>query len=583
MNRTAIIAIATLATVMDVVWALRQPDLPSSASELAMLALGLVGAGAFVAAGLITWANRPANRTGMLMTAVGIILLLSGVNYSPARWAVLLGNVLGWLALAVLAHIVLVIPAGRAAGRPQRAMVVAVYVGLAAALAVWLRFGRLGDGSCVCLPVLPGDGGPSRPLTYAVAVYLWAFGLVLTAVLVWRWLVRVPAPRRHTFAPVALAGGLMMLATWSRQGVYIWLEASAAQSALETVLHVLELVTLALWPLGVLAGLLRARLDHAAVARIAARLQPVPGALEATLATVLRDPTLRLGYRSEDGGYADANGRQVRLPETADGRSAALLEIDDEPVAVLVYDSALDDDPEPVRSAAAIARLVVENERMRAELTAQLAAVRASRARIAAAADDERRRIERNLHDGAQQQLARLTITLGRARARNTDTGLAGLLDEAAVNLREAMVELRELAGGIHPAILRQAGLRAALYSLADRSAVPVTVEAPGGRFAAACEQAAYFVAAEALANVAKHAGASHVSIVAAEIGARLRLEIRDDGVGGARPEAGTGLRGLTDRVAALDGDLRVDSPPGQGTRVTADLPLRPAEPQERR
>ncbi|WP_433478255.1 sensor histidine kinase [Spirillospora sp. CA-142024] len=595
MNRVLVLALAALAAAADVIWAFRLPGLASSGSALAMLALGLGGGWSFVAGGLVTRAIRPAGRTGTLMTAVGTTLLLSGVNYHPARPAMLAGNVLGWAALAVLAHLVLVVPDGRAAGRAERAMVAAVYLGLAIALAVWLRFGRLGDGSCVCLPALPGGDGPSRLLTRGLAGFLWVFGLVLTGVLVRRWLVRMPAPRRHTFAPVALAGALMLLATWGRQGVYLWLGDSVARSPLETVLHFLQLSTLVLWPLGVLAGLLRARLDHAAVARIAASLPPDPGMLEATLATVLRDPTLRLGHPDENGGYADAAGRPARWPDAAHGRSAALLEVDGEPAAVLSYDAALDDDPEPIRSAAAIVRLVLENERMRARLAARLAEVRESRARIVTAGDAERRRIERNLHDGAQQRLARLTTTLGLARARNSDEGLAGLLDEAAADLRHAMTELRELAGGIHPAILREAGLRAALASLADRSPVPVTVEAPEGRLPAAAEQAAYFVAAEALANAAKHAGASHVSITAAlpaaGDGTRLRLEIRDDGVGGARAESGTGLRGLADRVAALDGGLLVDSPPGRGTRVTAEIPLgRPdpaepgrGEPQERR
>ncbi|MEV4110370.1 histidine kinase [Nonomuraea sp. NPDC049695] len=504
------------------------------------------------------------------MTGAGLCLLFSGVNYLDERWSVLAGNVIGWLALTMLAHVVLVMPEGRAVGRGQRATVLVLYLGMAQALAVWLRFGRLGDGSCTCLPLVPGGESLSRPLIAAVAVFLWLFGLALTAMLAWRWLVRLPAPRRHTFAPVALAGGLMLLATWTRQAVYLWPD--AADPDLQAVLHGLQLLTLVLWPLGVLAGLVRARLDQAAVARLADRLGPSPGALEATLASVLRDPTLRLGYRTGDG-YAGTAGDPLTVPGT---RSAAYLEIDGEPAAVLLYDPALDLDPEPVRSAAAIARLVVENERMRAELAAQLAEVRASRARIVAAGDAERRRIERNLHDGAQQRLAGLAVLLGRARLRNADAEVAGLLDEAVTGLRAALAELRELAGGIHPAILSQAGLAAALRSLAERSPVPAVVEeAPDGRLPPEAEQAAYFAAAEALANVAKHAGASKATISAVVRDGILLLEVGDDGRGGARAEAGTGLRGLADRVAALDGTLRVHSPPGQGTRVTAEIPLK--------
>jgi signal transduction histidine kinase len=374
----------------------------------------------------------------------------------------------------------------------------------------------------------------------------------------------------------------MLLATWTRQAVYIWPDAT--NSPLQAVLHGVQLLTLATWPLGVLAGLMRARLDQAAVARLATGLDLSPGALEKTLASVLRDPTLRLGYWSGDG-YVGAAGDPLNVPgtRTATGdslavpgtRSAAYLEVGGEPAAVLVYDPALDLDPEPVRSVAAITRLIVENERMRAELVAQLAEVRASRARIVAAGDAERSRIERNLHDGAQQRLAGLAVLLGRARLRNADAEVADLLDEAVTGVRAALAELRELAGGIHPAILSQSGLAAALHSLAERSPVPaVVVEAPEGRLPPDAEQAAYFAAAEALANVAKHAGASKASIRAAVRDGVLLLEVADDGTGGARAEAGTGLRGLADRVAALDGLLHVHSPPGQGTRVTAEIPL---------
>ncbi|MEU7833451.1 MULTISPECIES: sensor histidine kinase [unclassified Nonomuraea] len=577
------LAVALVATAGDLVWGLSHAATPPL-TQLPLLAVGLAGGWSFVVSGLFVRARRPMGGTGGLMAAVGLCLLLSGVNYLPERWALLTGNVIGWLALTLLAHVVLIMPEGRAVGRRQRATVLVLYLGMAQALAVWLRFGRLGDGSCTCLPLLPGGEDVSRPLIAAVAVFLWLFGLGMTAMLGWRWLVRLPAPRRHTFAPVALAGGLMLLTTWTRQAVYIWPDAT--NSLLQAVLHGVQLLTLATWPLGVLAGLMRARLDQAAVARLATGLDLSPGALEKTLASVLRDPTLRLGYWTGDG-YVDAAGDPLTVPGTRSAsvsgdpltvpgtRSAAYLEVGGEPAAVLLYDPALDLDPEPVRSVAAITRLIVENERMRAELAAQLVEVRASRARIVAAGDAERSRIERNLHDGAQQRLAGLAVLLGHARLRNADAEVAELLDEAVTGVRAALAELRELAGGIHPAILSQSGLAAALHSLAERSPVPAVVEeAPDGRLPPDAEQAAYFVAAEALANVAKHADASKASIRAVVRDGVLLLEVTDDGTGGARPESGTGLRGLADRVAALDGLLHVHSPPGQGTRVTAEIPL---------
>jgi signal transduction histidine kinase len=208
------------------------------------------------------------------------------------------------------------------------------------------------------------------------------------------------------------------------------------------------------------------------------------------------------------------------------------------------------------------------------------AEVRDSRARIVEATDAERRRLERDLHDGAQQRLVSLSLALRLIRQRlgepdrsNEDTIAA--VDMAGAELKLAIGELRELARGIHPAILTEAGLGAAIRSLAERSVVPAHVtELPDRRLAATIEATAYFVVSEALANTAKHASAEHVVIAAACTGAWLRVEVSDDGVGGADRSRGTGLEGLTDRVAALGGRLVVESQPGRGTHIVAEIPL---------
>jgi signal transduction histidine kinase len=200
----------------------------------------------------------------------------------------------------------------------------------------------------------------------------------------------------------------------------------------------------------------------------------------------------------------------------------------------------------------------------------------ASRARLIAAGDGERRRLERNLHDGAQQRLLSigLALQLVRTRLGPDANGATELLAEADQELRAALDELRELAQGIHPAVLTERGLAAALRSLADRASVPVTIaEVPGERLPAATEAAAYFLVSEALANVAKHAHANRVRVSVAHSGGQLLVEVDDDGVGGADPSRGSGMRGLADRVHALDGHLRVDSRPGHGTRVRAAIP----------
>jgi signal transduction histidine kinase len=220
--------------------------------------------------------------------------------------------------------------------------------------------------------------------------------------------------------------------------------------------------------------------------------------------------------------------------------------------------------------------MTIENERLHAEVRAQLEEVRASRARIVEFGDAERRRVERNLHDGAQQRLVNLSLALGIARAQVGTASaeqLGAALDEAAAELRLAVAELRELARGIHPVILSEAGLGPALTSLAERSPIPVTITGvPCERLPARVEETAYFVASEALANAAKHAQATAITIRARRLDGALLVEVGDDGVGGANPD-GSGLRGLADRVAALDGDLRVHSPAGVGTHITAELP----------
>jgi signal transduction histidine kinase len=199
----------------------------------------------------------------------------------------------------------------------------------------------------------------------------------------------------------------------------------------------------------------------------------------------------------------------------------------------------------------------------------------ASRARLVKAADEQRRRVVRDLHDGAQQRLIHAVTTLQLADSRDdAPPELARLVGEALEDTRAAIDELRELAHGIHPAVLTHRGLAAAVEALADRAPVPVDVEIPEERYPAFAESAAYFVAAEALTNVAKYARASTARVTATRTADALVISVEDDGVGGAKPSPGSGLSGLQDRVAALDGTLLVDSPPREGTRIRAKIPL---------
>jgi signal transduction histidine kinase len=331
---------------------------------------------------------------------------------------------------------------------------------------------------------------------------------------------------------------------------------------------------------GVLFGLFRGRFARAgAVAALVQRLgeAPAPGSIRDGLAEALGDRSLELAYWIPDAErYVDAGGCPVDLPgPRSRHRAWTPVEHDGRPVAAIVHDASLGEEPELVRAAGGAAALALENERLEAELRAKIQEVRASRARIVEASDDARRRLERNLHDGVQQRLVSLSLTLKMARAKlASDADGAGRLLEALQDeLGRAIEDLRELARGIHPAVLSDRGLGAALETLTKCAPIPVELCTCDEELPSQVEAAAYFVIAEALTNTARYAGATGATVLVGRENGKAVIEVRDDGVGGADPAAGTGLRGLQDRVAALDGKLKLVSPPGEGTTVRAEIP----------
>jgi signal transduction histidine kinase len=230
-----------------------------------------------------------------------------------------------------------------------------------------------------------------------------------------------------------------------------------------------------------------------------------------------------------------------------------------------------------VTAAASAAALAIDNERLKAELRARVEELRVSRLRIVEAADDARRRIERDLHDGAQQQLVSLALDLRMLKARLSDSGLAGTVDSLAEKLAAALAELRELARGIHPAILSERGIGPALEALVARAPLDVDVRVDlDERLPAPVEAAAYFVVAEGLTNVVRYAETRRAAVRVSRVGGEVQVIVSDDGAGGATVEGGTGLRGLIDRLAVLDGRLTVTSPPSGGTRLEAHVPCMP-------
>ena len=337
-----------------------------------------------------------------------------------------------------------------------------------------------------------------------------------------------------------------------------------------------SLIVFAALPWAFVIGLLRTRYSRAgAVGDLVERLnaQGVEGeSLRDALADALGDRSLTLAFWSRGSErYVDAHGQPVDLPPST-SRSRAVTEIEREsvPVAAIVHDAALLDEPGLVRAAGAAAALALENERLEAELKARVAELQVSRAKVIEVGMAERRALERNLHDGAQQRLVALSLQLGLAKTKlRDDPDVAErILDGARTELASALEELRELARGIHPAILTDRGLAPALEALASRAPVPVEVdEVPEGRMPMPVEAVAYFVVAESLTNMAKYADAEYASVRVLRENGYAVVEIEDNGIGGADPSAGSGLRGLADRLAALDGRLEVDSPRVSGQR----------------
>ena len=308
------------------------------------------------------------------------------------------------------------------------------------------------------------------------------------------------------------------------------------------------------------------------------RQEPPVGALTATVRGALADPSARVAFWLDDA-YVDEDGTAIELSDGT-GRLVCRIDRAGDHLGVMLLDAeALDQESRRVLAAVVAAAMpAFDHGRLRATTLVQLAEVRASRARILAAADEARRRVEQDLHDGAQQRIVAIGLnlaTLGLQAARAGQAELASNLAVVKAAVDDALHELRELARGIHPTVLTERGIAAAVESLAERCPVPVqvTIDADG-RLAGEIEAAAYYVVAESLANMAKYAGATRalISVRAADGG--LEIEVGDDGCGGATARPGSGLTGLRDRVEALGGQLKVDSAVGTGTRVVATMPL---------
>ena len=464
---------------------------------------------------------------------------------------------------------VLSYPAGRVRDRAERGFLVAAY----SVTLLWqLAPALFADFRCPgCSPHVPSllFTGHVLDLTVVGKVFstlIIALGLAFL-VLVARRLRRSSPAARRTLLPLVLAAGFTVTE-------FIVLRAASLANWTQAfgVLNWIDLANLAVVPTAILAGLATIRRHRGPLGDLVIELRAArPDQIEPALARAVGDPSLEIAlWLPEEQRFVDCDGAPVVVDADAPGRAVTLVGPQDEPVAAIVQDAALVEQRALLEAAGSAASLAFQNAPLQAKLRAQLAELRASRARIVAAGDAERKRLERDLHDGAQQRLLAAELAL---QLLADDRGNGALLAEAQAELQAPLSELRELARGIHPAILSAGGLPSAVRSLADRAVLPVSLDVAEGRHPEPVESAAYFVVSEALANIAKHAHARSASVSVQRDNGRLIIQVRDDGRGGADDRSGTGLRGLADRVAALNGRLTVTSAPGAGTTVRAEIP----------
>jgi signal transduction histidine kinase len=532
--------------------------------------LAVVFAWSFIASGLIASRRGPEPRLGRLMVYTGFAVLVGPLlQYSSSSLLFTIGTWVITVWVLILALFLLSFPHGRLESRLDRLVLAPLVVAVVPLQLLWLLFWdpEVPPGNAF---LLWPDAGVADAIDWAQRVILAGGALALTGVLARRWYL-ASTPLRRSLTPILAGGVATVLAS-----IIVILDGLERPS---TTLNRVLMVTLTIVPIAVLADMLRARLAHSAVGELVLELSAnqAPANLRGALARALHDPSLQLAYwLPEFETYADRSGRPVEVrPEP--GRATTVVNRGGKPVAALLHDASLQKEPALLNAVVAAAGIALENGRLESELRARVEELRQSRARMMEVAQTERRRLERDLHDGAQQRLVTLALHLGTLEKQVAgQPGAAALLDEAKSELDQSLRELRELARGIHPAIITERGLGVALESLVSRASIPVelTVDLEA-RPPEALELAAYYLVAESLTNVAKHAKASSASVGVTREDGRLVVEVLDDGVGGASKAGGSGLSGLADRVEVLGGHVQVWSPKGGGTHIRAEIPYR--------
>jgi hypothetical protein len=520
----------------------------------------------YLVSGLIAWWRRPVSRLGPLMLAAGFVTPLSLLPFADNAILVSVGELFEMLPAAMYLHVFLAYPTGRLPGTPERLVVVSGY-----AATLLLTVGK------VMLGLRPGNiftvtasPGPALRIEQVQLVTMCALLLCGAVLLYVRRRALGRSKRRFAALLVDSFGfALVSMAALSVGGIRPWPGIGVVQAVTS--------LAMGLAPIVFLIGLLDMRLARTDVGGLLVELDRGPTLdLQAPLARALHDPSLQLAYWLPDQDiWTDQEGHPIALPGPDQRRSIRLIYRNHEPIAALLFDPTLDDEEELLNAVSAAAGIALENGRLRAELRAKLQELQSSRVRALEAGRRERQRLERNLHDGAQQRLVGITIELGSLEHQAaTDPKLKQRLARTREEVSASLDQLRDIARGIYPAVLSGHGLAVALESLAASAAVPVSIRVGlTERLPEPVEVAAYYIVSEALANIGKHAHANTATVCVDRDADRLVVEVIDDGIGGANIFGGTGLRGLRDRAEVLGGNVSIASSPGGGTTIRAEIP----------
>jgi signal transduction histidine kinase len=529
----------------------------------------------YVLASMIAWVRRPANGTGPILFLGGLSLLLAALQNTNVRGLVAVGLIAGVIPIGVILHLLLAFPSGRLDDRLGRWLVIAGYVIVGVLQAPRYLFSDASDAQSVL------EVAHRHDLIHLASVIQNSLGVIVivaAAVVLALRLRRADRSQRRVLA-------------------FLYGYGIAAILFLELAVHVLpplfgfgpitvfvlQISAFAGIPIAFLLGVLRGGFARTTEVEELGAWLAATGAgrpqLRDALVRTLGDDTLELLFWLPDGErYVDATGATAEPPPVGSTRAAVEVELADRRIGAITYDAILISRPDIVRQAGRVIALALDRERLTAELLASRDALRESRARIVDAADRERERIARDLHDGLQASLVLLAMKADRLTARAAALGAEDLARDAQAlrsDLGSASDGLRRLVQGVMPALLVERGLYAATEDLVDHIPMPISLTLPrtDGGLSAGVESTGYFVVAEALTNAVKHSRARELAVRLERINGRLEIEVQDDGVGGARIGRGSGLRGLADRLDVLGGRLLVESPPGHGTRVLAEVP----------